>query len=119
MKRKLVGLSIFSVTLFASAILMFLVIPIKCDQCLENSIKIILIVIARAVIAFYLCVFTLYLNELFPIRVSGLGIGTASAIGSLGSLASQFLFSNLDINLFFFVFCGLSFIAGWLSSLLA
>lgn len=117
-KRKFVGLTVFIVTFFASVILMFLIVPAKCDTCEENTIKFLMIILIRGAIAAYLCIFTLYLNELFPMRVSGLGVGTASAFGSLGPIILQLFVENQNSNLLFFILCGLSFLGACLSTLL-
>lgn len=75
-------------------------------------------VIIRIAMAFNMCVFILYMNELFPIRVSGLGVGTPMAFGQLGILIIQFTSDFVGLNLLFFMFCGLSFIAFYVTNFL-
>ncbi len=78
------------------------------------------IFIFRSSIALYFCVFYLYVNELYPSRVSGLGMGIVSAVGTTASTVSPILLGYLerqDINVMI-IFCALGVIAMGLTSLM-
>jgi hypothetical protein len=70
----------------------------------------------RSVVAFYFCVFYLYINELYPTRVTGLGVGTVSAFGSLASIFSSLVFDLLNNNILMMIFCGVALIAAAVST---
>jgi hypothetical protein len=69
----------------------------------------------RSVVAFYFCVFELYINELYPTRVTGLGMGTVSAFGSLASILSPFLLTLINANFIMMIFCGFALIGAAVS----
>ena len=93
-RRKIAEQSIFLLAICTAGILMFIKIPAGCNMCFEYILQIIFAILFRLALAFYFCVFFIHLNELFPLRISGLALSMASAFGSLAILFVELFFKS-------------------------
>lgn len=108
MKRKVTGMVSFLVLVGVSGVLILVEVPERCDMCVEAMVELVLIFVFRVVVAGYFCVFYLYINELFPTRVTGLGVGLISACGAVASMLSPLVLDLINNNVLMMIFCGLT-----------
>ena len=64
-------------------------------MCIESIFELIIVFIFRAAVSLYFCIFYLYVNELYPSRVSGIGLGIISAIGIIATTISPIVLGIL------------------------
>lgn len=97
-KRKWLGIVLLSIAVLCSLITTVVNDPVECGLCMETAVQIILIILFRAVISFFFSFFEIYISEIFPSRVRGLGFGIISAAGSLSSALTPTILSILLDN---------------------
>jgi hypothetical protein len=73
----------------------FLKSPEECDFCWSEILELIFICISRFLNVAYFSVFFLFLNDIYPARIKGLGSGTASSFGTIASTVNPYLFALL------------------------
>jgi hypothetical protein len=80
----------------------------------------VLIFIFRAAVSLYFCIFYLYVNELYPSRVSGIGLGIISAVGIIATTISPIVLGILKRNDFniMIIFCAFGVLAMGLTNLM-
>ena len=114
-RRKLLGVGCFMILVGLSVVLIVVEIPKNCEMCVESIVYLVFTFLFRSVVAVYFCVFELYINELYPTRVTGLGVGTVSAFGSLASILSPFILSLINANFVMMIFCGFALVGAAVS----
>jgi len=77
-------------------ILSLLDVSPDCKGCFEGVFQTILVFTARFFTCCYFSVFFLYLTEIYPLPLRGIGFGMTSAFGSFGNIAGQFLLSSIS-----------------------
>ena len=93
--------AIIGIPMVIFIIVIFLNPSKECNGCFEGVIQLILVFSARMCISAYFAVFYLYITELFPLPLRGLGFGISSIFGALGHISSQFILSSItqtDLN---------------------
>ena len=91
MQRKKWGMISLGISSVMTFIVIFLKSPYDCDFCLELKIGLGLICIARFFIAMYFGIMSLYINELYPTKATGLGTSLIFGVGNLLSSLSPIL----------------------------
>jgi len=76
--RKKSGYVLVGVPLIIFTILVFVEPPANCSGCFEGILQIVLVFAARFGICAYFSVFFLYITELFPLPLRGIGFGISS-----------------------------------------
>lgn len=94
-KRRYFGISLLSLAVLCSVILFYVGESGTCGFCLENSLQIVFLVIFRASVSYYFSFFWIYISEIFPARVRGLSFGITSAFGSISSVVTPAILTNL------------------------
>ena len=107
-KRRSTGFWLFIVTVVSSFILSVIEKPEGCEFCLESIIEVIVIFFFRFAIATEFILFLVYIVELFPTRVVGIGMSAVNSSGTIASTLSPIILGALtriefNLMLFFFI----------------
>ena len=107
--RRSSSLVFFLIATVLALILVFVTVPDGCDICAESITQLVIIVIFRFCGAFVVNIYQIYMCELFPARVRGIGTGFVSAGGTVGSTISPIYLGvlrrqGINVMLFFVVF---------------
>ena len=87
MPRKKTAIITFFITILCSLILIFFNSSCPENQkfCLTGIIELIIIFIFRFSISLEFAFFLVYVNELYPTQIRGMGMGVSSAFGTIAS----------------------------------
>jgi hypothetical protein len=82
--------------------------PEGCEFCFESIIEVIVIFFFRFAIATEFILFLVYIVELFPMRVVGIGMSAVNSSGTIASTLSPIILGALtriefNLMLFFFI----------------
>lgn len=94
--RKKSGYLLVGIPLVIFALLSFFNVEIDCDNCNEGMFETVLVFTARFCICAYFSVFFLFLTEIYPLPVRGIGFGMTSVFGALASISSQFILTSIS-----------------------
>jgi len=86
--RKKVAFWMFLVAIISSFILVFVKKPKQCDMCPESIVEMVVIFFFRFAISTEFIFFLVYIVELFPTRLVGLGVGACNVAGAVASTIS-------------------------------
>jgi len=100
MKRKVSFSSTFILAGISSLAFLLVSIPSNCsdadESCFAKDVQIILAMITRFMISIGFLIIYLYLNELYPTSVRGIGTGFCTFIGRLGSIFAPIVVSAME-----------------------